>query len=110
MPGGTYKMAEGVLPTRGKFWNLYWTSEILTKICCQTNLYAKQQVGKLEPSLCRKTKGGQGWVRLTVPELEAWIEILIIMGIKKKPQICSYWQSSEEILRDPIISRVMSLH
>jgi hypothetical protein len=102
-------MAAGIVPTLGKFWSLYWTTEVLKKICMQTNLYARQYIREPQVVVQQKTNGRKDWVPITVEELEAWIGILFIMGVKKEPQRRNYWQNADEVLRDPIIPRVMSL-
>jgi hypothetical protein len=109
-PGMTCEMAPGVVPILGNFWHLYWNKEVLQKICNRTNLYARQRVGKPKPSVLRQTNGRKDWVPCIVPKLEAWIGILLIMGVKKERQIHNYWQHNEEVLRDPVIPRVMSLN
>ena len=67
-------------------------------------------MGKPKPSVLCQTNGGKDWVPYTVPELEAWIGILLIMGVKKELQIHNYWQYNKEVLRDSMIPWVMSLN
>ena len=65
----------------------FWPQETLSKICDQTNMYAKQV-----PTKPRKggLNGGTNWVDLCPDELRGFLGILLFMGLKKLPQIRLY--------------------
>lgn len=68
---------------------------IMEHICLQTNLYAAQ-------------KNSVNWKEITVPELKAFIGMLIIMGIHQLPAADNYW-SSDPMLKVNSVSNVMTL-
>ena len=55
-----------------------------------------------------KTRGGEGWWKLTLEELQAWIGISMLMGVKPLPNHRAYWRSSVPFLHCPVISSCMS--
>lgn len=75
------------------YFNRYFDSEIIKKIVDETNLYAEQ-------------KNEKNWTPLTQEELQAFLGILIMMGINKLPTLELYW-SSDPFFNNQEISSIM---
>lgn len=69
---------------------------LIDKIVFETNLYALQKRG-----------GDSSFTPTSAKEIETFIGINILMGIKKLPSYCDYWSAREQ-LRDHYISSAMS--
>jgi hypothetical protein len=80
----------------------FFTSRTLQRICDETNRYAAtvNQRGRL--------RGGPKWWNIIVDELQCWIGISMLMGIKILPNHRSYWMESEPFLHCRVISSCMS--
>lgn len=76
-----------------EYFNRYFDSIIMKKIIDETNLYAMQ-------------KNDQNWSPLTTEELQAFLGILIMMGINKLPTLELYW-SSDPFYNNQEISSIM---
>ena len=72
------------------------------KIVDESNRYATTMI------VNGKTRGNKGWWKLTLDELQAWIGISMLMGVKPLPNHRAYWRSSVPFLHCPIISSCMS--
>jgi hypothetical protein len=66
----------------------------------ETNRYAVEEVDDNG-----KPRGGEAWELLTVLGLKALIAISIYMGMKKQPNLKTYWQKPSSIFHCPIISK-----
>jgi hypothetical protein len=90
-----------------RLFSLYWHEAVLSKICEEMNRYAREVLpgGKGKK---RRSRGGQTWKDVTPKELQTWLGILIIMGVKKLPSRRHYWRKSSEVLLCAVIPRVMS--
>lgn len=77
-----------------EYFNRYFDSTIIKKIIDETNLYAEQKKDK-------------NWTLLTQDELQAFLGILIMMGINKLPALDLYW-SSDPFFNNQEISSIMS--
>ena len=78
------------------YFKLFWTLQIVNIIVQETNRYANALPAATEP-----------WVDICADELNAFISIFIVMGIKKLPSVSMYW-SENEMVKCPWISKVMS--
>jgi hypothetical protein len=76
---------------------------MLEKIVVESNRYATHPLDAR-----RKTMGGRNWVHLTIAELKAFLAIHMYMGMKRQPNIQSYWEKEGSIFHCPIISNIMS--
>ena len=65
----------------------------------ETNQYAEQRQNEMNARDCY-------WVPTTVPEMESFFAINILMGIHQLPEIDSYW-STDDRLGVPGVARVM---
>jgi hypothetical protein len=74
----------------------------LGKICAETNRYATTLNDK------GKMRGGKGWWAVTVDELQAWIGISMLMGVKLLPNHQAYWKRSNPFMHCHVISNCMS--
>lgn len=72
----------------------FFDSSVIDNITFQTNLYCQQSGKRFTPT--------------TNTEVETFLGINILMGIKKLPSYRDYW-SSDEDLHDPYISKLMPL-
>jgi hypothetical protein len=74
---------------------LFLTDEILNKLVIETNRYAKQYLDSHPnlPTFSRFLK----WYDTTLPEMRAFIAILLLTGISKRSSYDLYWSS------DPLI-------
>ena len=77
----------------------FFTEYLLQDIITQTNLYADQ---------CRETNNKMDWHPITIPELKAWLGLLLAMGIvEKKGRIADYW-TKHWLIQTPGFSSTMS--
>ncbi|XP_018578352.1 uncharacterized protein LOC108916555 [Anoplophora glabripennis] len=70
--------------------------DLITHITFQTNLYAFQRHVE-----------GRHFKPTTAKEIKIFLEVNLLMGLKKLPSFKDYWSSQEE-MRDPFISSVIS--
>ncbi|XP_046981064.1 piggyBac transposable element-derived protein 4-like [Schistocerca americana] len=84
------------------------TSEIGNMSPCQANmnLYARQERCVVKSGK-KTTKVSSNWQDITVPELKAFLGMLILMGVHQFPQLGNYW-STDPILGVTAISSVMT--
>jgi hypothetical protein len=54
------------------------------------------------------TRGGAQWEEFTVLEFKADVAIWLYIGIKKQPNIKSYWMKEGSIFRCPSVSNIMT--
>ncbi|XP_023311304.1 piggyBac transposable element-derived protein 3-like [Anoplophora glabripennis] len=70
--------------------------DLITHITFQINLYAFQRHGE-----------GRNFKPTTAKEIKIFLGVNLLMGLKKLPSFKDYWSSQEE-MRDPFISSVIS--
>lgn len=74
------------------YFNLFFTSSLLSLIVAETNRYADQFLSTRVPSSGSRNKM---WQRTTIDEIRAFIIVIVNMGIIRKPTIESYWSKTE---------------
>lgn len=74
---------------------LFWTEHLQDLLCFQTNLYA--------------TQTGKPYTPITTEELDVFIALNLVMGIKKLPSYRDYWSSAPD-LHDSYVSKFMSFN
>lgn len=84
---------ENITPT--KLFRLFWTANLVETICFQTNLYATQKGAPFTPT--------------TPEEIEVFLGLNLVMGIKKSPSYKDYWSSAPD-MKDVYISSFMPLN
>jgi hypothetical protein len=52
--------------------------------------------------------GGPKWVNLTMARLKAFLAIYMYMGMKRQPNIKSYWEREGSFFHCPTISNIMT--
>lgn len=62
---------------------LFWTEHLQDVLCFQTNLYA--------------TQSGKPYTPTTTEELNVFIALKLVMGIKKLPSYRDYWSSAPNL-------------
>lgn len=75
--------------------SLFWTPDWMEQLVFQTNLYAQQQ--------------GKPYTPTTLKEMDAFLGLNLLMGIKRSPSYRDYWSSAAD-LHDSFISKVMSVN
>ena len=83
--GGTRGFYD-VMPTLLQFWELFWPATIMRTIVRESNKYAETIMNAFG-----HTMGGPDWISLTIPGLRAFMALHIYMGLKKQPNVKSYW-------------------
>jgi hypothetical protein len=68
----------------------------------ETNCYATSRTSEGE------LPGGNTWVLFTVAEFKAWLVIRLYMGMKRQPNVKSYWMKEGSFLHSSTISKIMS--
>jgi hypothetical protein len=53
------------------------------------------------------TRGGTQWEKFTVSEFKAYVVIWLYMGMRRQPNIKSYWMKVGSIFHCPNVSNVM---
>ena len=77
--------------------SLFFTSSMLQYLVLQTNQYALE---------CMGGERFAQWSQVTVPELQAYMGFMILMGIVHMPSIYDYWRKDEIYHYSPIASRI----
>lgn len=85
-------------PTPYKIFQEIVTGEFISHLVFQTNLYAEQI----------KTSSGKNYTPTTTKEMNTFLGINLLMGIKHCPSYKDYWSSAPD-LNDAFISGLMSL-
>jgi hypothetical protein len=75
----------------------------LQRIVTESNRYATHPLDAMG-----NTMGGRNWVHMTVAELKAFLAIHMYMGMKRQPNVQSYWEKEGSLFHCPIISNIMS--
>jgi hypothetical protein len=81
---------------------LFWSFYILRDIVNETNRYV---------TLCNRDgviPRGTDWELFTIAEFKAWLAIWLYMGMKRQPNMKSYWMKEGSVFYCSIISKVMS--
>jgi hypothetical protein len=99
---GTSKFFDHI-PTILQLFELFWPFNMLRKIVFETNRYATHSLDALG-----NTMGGAKWVSTSVAELKAFLAIHMYMGMKRQPNIKTYWEKVGSLFHCPIISSIMS--
>lgn len=97
-PGPTFSMYPCVC-TAASYFSLIFTQTVWHLLVVETNRYADQ---------VQLTEGARVWYPVTIEEMKAYMGIIVLMGVLCLPCIELYWQTSHELLRQPLAS-VMSL-
>lgn len=84
---------ENITPT--KLFRLFWTPDLIETISFQTNLYATQKGAPFTPT--------------TPEEIEVFLALNLVMGIKKSPSYKDYWSSAPD-MKNVYISSFMPLN
>jgi hypothetical protein len=90
------------MPTILSLFRLFWPDSRLRKIITETNRYAMtpDHKGKLP----RKGR----WKRLSIQGLKAFFAISFYMGLKKQPNMKTYWQRKGSLFHCPVISQIFT--
>jgi hypothetical protein len=73
------------------------THTVLNRICVETNRYAQEDDGG-------KPKGGHVWYDVEEGELRAFMGVRLWMGMRKQPNIKTFWAREEDLFHCPKIS------
>jgi hypothetical protein len=85
------------MPTYLHLFGLFWTHTVLNRICLETNRYAREDEGG-------KPKGGHDWYDVDEGELRAFMGIRLWMGMRKQPNIKTFWAGEDDIFHCPKIT------
>ena len=77
--------------------SFFFTSTLMTYIVEQSNEFALE---------CMGAEKFEGWTKITVEELQAYMGFMILMGLVKLPNIYDYWKKDETYHYSPIASRI----
>jgi hypothetical protein len=95
------------IPNILQLFDLFWPFSLLCKIVYETNRYATHPL-----DVHGNTMGGGGggwkWVNTTIAELKAFLAIHMYMGMKRQPNVRTYWEKEGSVFHCPIISNIMS--
>lgn len=73
------------------YFNLFFTTLLLESIVRETNRYASQFI---ESHVLSDYSRVKKWTQTNVPEIKAFIVVLLEMGITKRPTIYCYWRQN----------------
>jgi hypothetical protein len=90
------------MPTFLMLFRLFWPDTLLRKICTETNRYATAVDGD------RNVPGGRRWRRLSVAGLKVFFVISMLMGLKRQPNMKTYWEREGGFFHCPMISHIFS--
>jgi hypothetical protein len=85
------------MPTYLHLFGLFWTHTVLNRICVETNRYAQEDDGG-------KPKGGHDWYDIEEGELRAFMGVRLWMGMRKQPNIKTFWVGEDEVFHCSKIS------
>ena len=68
----------------------------------ETNRYATSRTSE------RELPRGDTWILFKVAEFKAWLAIRLYMGMKRQPNLKSYWMKEGSFLHCSTISKIMS--
>lgn len=88
-----------------EFFQLFFTDSLLNEIVKETNRYAAEKIQKNMP-LQKKSIWWQ-WQELTLPELKAFLGVIVNMGMNDKPEINDYF-SNEWVDYQPFFKDVFN--
>ena len=75
---------------------------MLLDIVVETNRYARAIDG------AGKLPSGKNWKDLTLAKFKVFLAITLYMGMRKQPNVKSYWMKSPSIFHCSVISNVLS--
>ena len=90
------------MPSFQTLFEMFWSTAMLLDIVAETNRYARAING------AGKLPGGENWKDLTLPEFKVFLAITLYMGMRKQPNVKSYWMKSPSIFHCSIISNLLS--
>lgn len=88
------------------FFKLFFTDEVLSILCEETNRYA-EDVLEARPEISGKRKHSIEWVPIEAKEMLKFIGLVLLMGHIDKDNILEYW-STDDLIETPIFRKVMS--
>ena len=88
------------------YFKLYVTDEIIDIIVQETNLYAEQCIERDHETL-RPFSLAHQWKPTNRVEMQAFLGLLILMGVVYKPRFKIYW-STDTLLSTPIFNQVIN--
>ena len=84
-----------------QIFQLFFCEAVWQLMVTETNRYAEQ-------TLCTAAANKQqAWSPTTVPEMMAFVALLLCMGINKRPRYAMHWSRSQ-VLRSPLYPSTMS--
>ena len=92
----------GRMPSFATIFEMFWPLTMLRGIVNETNQYARA------PDRNGKLPGRMNWKLLTVQEFKVFLAITLYMGMKRQPNVRSYWYSFPSIFHCPVISKLLS--
>lgn len=106
-PGATAYVTSR-LPTPGNLFDLFWPDIVVDRIVRETNRYATIVLPPKKPCGAVWTKGCPSWEPLTPDAFQAWMGILVYMGVVDLPNRRLYWSQKHDVLQCKYIPRIMS--
>uniref|UniRef100_A0A1B6H1M9 PiggyBac transposable element-derived protein domain-containing protein n=1 Tax=Cuerna arida TaxID=1464854 RepID=A0A1B6H1M9_9HEMI len=77
-----------------EYFFLFFTIHILTKFVSETNRYATQYIATHAHRFSPHSRARQ-WRSVTLGEMRAFIAVIMNMGLNRKPNLQSYWATSD---------------
>ena len=99
-PGPTASTSTLANESPVQLFHRYFTDDVWMLIVEETNRFASANVGH--------TPHARPWHDATVPELKAFLGMLILMGILELPRLEMYWQTKYRLIATSGISSIMS--
>ena len=90
-------------PTILTLWNLFWPHIVLQEIVMETNKYATEILDAMGSIM-----EGPNWILLTTTRLKAFLAMTMYMGMKKQPNLKTYWEKHGSFFHCPTISNIMT--
>jgi hypothetical protein len=89
-------------PTFLQLFELFWLYSLYQRIVHETNRYAMERENE------GTTRDGPQWEEFAVSEFKAYVAIWLYMGMRRQPNIKSYWMKEGSIFHCPSVSNVMT--
>jgi hypothetical protein len=91
------------MPSILTLFELFWPFNVMSKIVIETTRYATHVIDALG-----NTQGGPKWINTSVAEFKAFLAIHMYMGMKRQPNMKSYWNKEGSFFHCATILKIMT--
>ena len=99
----------GDSPSELEIFSKVFSDEVFQLMVTEMSCYARQEINKLEAADEQPSQNSYvgKWFDVTVPEMKAFVAMILLMGIVKLPSYPLYW-TAHNLLEFPALKKIMS--